>query len=145
MNKEFIKIYLTKPSYIMMDIRCKVMKIKNKVYKFLYNKLIEKRLRSKYYTYKPTFLNYKSSTFYPCQTVFYVLDHYFDNLENLIIHGINVIKEDDLIKVSIRLRYPSMLIGKNGKDINAIQDKLTNIFGIKTIIDIEEINLKNFY
>lgn len=55
------------------------------------------------------------------------------------IQGIQVDTQGDVIVVKISLRRPGLLIGSQGKDINAVTKKLTKVFGVETQILIDEI------
>ena len=61
--------------------------------------------------------------------------------------GINSIsvdtQSDEAVTVTITLNRPGLLIGKGGKDIDAVRERLSKLFGRETNIDIEEINDMN--
>lgn len=67
--------------------------------------------------------------------------HFIDSRRyyRLHIRGIQVDTQGDVITVKISLRRPGLLIGGRGKDIDAITEKLTKVFGVETKILIDEI------
>ena len=82
--------------------------------------------------------------FSPVEAVENVLKlHFFDGdgrrYYRLQIHGIQVNTQGDVIEVKISLRRPGLLIGGQGRDIDAVTKKLTKVFGIETKILINEI------
>lgn len=80
--------------------------------------------------------------FSPVEAVENVLKlHFIDSRRyyRLHIQGIQVDTQGDVITVKISLRRPGLLIGGRGKDIDAVTEKLTKVFGVKTQILIYEI------
>jgi hypothetical protein len=80
--------------------------------------------------------------FSPVEAVENVLKlHFIDNRRyyRLHIQGIQVDTQGDVIIVKISLTRPGLLIGSRGKDIDAITEKLTKVFGVETKILIDEI------
>ena len=80
--------------------------------------------------------------FSPVEAVENVLKLHFMNNRmyyRLHIHGIQVDTQGDVIVVKISLRRPGWLIGRQGKDIDAVTKELTNVFGVETKILIDEI------
>lgn len=80
--------------------------------------------------------------FSPVEAVENVLKLHFMNNRlyyRLHIHGIQVDTQGDVITVKISLRRPGWLIGRQGKDINAVTKELTKVFGVETKILIDEI------
>ena len=80
--------------------------------------------------------------FSPVEAVENVLKLHFMNgrrYYRLHIHGIQVDTQGDVITVKISLRRPGLLIGSQGKDIDAVTEKLTKVFGAETKILIDEI------
>ena len=80
--------------------------------------------------------------FSPVEAVENILKLHFMNNRRyyrLHIHGIQVDTQGDVIVVKISLRRPGLLIGSQGKDINAVTAELTKVFGIETQILIDEI------
>ena len=74
--------------------------------------------------------------------VYKMLEKYFGfrGVYLLRIHGIDVDTQDaNTITVTIRLNRPGLLIGKAGKDIDAVRDMLERYFNKKTRIDIVEV------
>ena len=73
-----------------------------------------------------------------------VLAEHFKRLDWLGIHGIDVnTQNEEGVFVTISLSRPGLLIGKSGKDINAIQNRLTEVFGRNTSISLQEVNDMN--
>ena len=80
--------------------------------------------------------------FSPVEAVENVLKLHFMNNRmyyRLHIHGIQVDTQGDVIVVKISLRRPGLLIGGQGKDIDAVTKELTKVFGVETKILINEI------
>ena len=66
---------------------------------------------------------------------------HFKRLDWLGIHGINVnTQNEEGVFVTISLSRPGLLIGKGGKDIDAVRERLSVLFGKETNIDIKEIH-----
>ena len=84
----------------------------------------------------------KIGIFSPVLIVTKTLEKYFgfSKYYRLEIHGIDVdTQQEDKIDVTIRLRRPGLLIGRAGKDIDAVAELLTANFGKKTNIKIDEV------
>ena len=80
--------------------------------------------------------------FNPVEAVENVLKlHFIDSRKyyRLRIQGIQVNTQSDVIEVKISLRRPGLLIGSQGKDIDAVTKELTKAFGVETKILIDEI------
>lgn len=149
--KDRIYIYIKHPKCIFYDIRDKWSRRKSDLEFWIRRKVISHILHSEKYSYqyylgneKPVF---KSAVLYPLNTVYMILSMYFKDLETLKIFEISV----DLFSnkkqyiVSISLHRPGLLIGKGGKDMLAIQDRLTAVFGKKTTINITDVHDINQY
>lgn len=84
----------------------------------------------------------KVGIFSPILIVTKTIEKYFgfSKYYRIQIHGIDVdTQNEDIIYVTIRLRYPGQLIGRAGKDINAVEKLLTANFGKETKIKIDEV------
>lgn len=104
--------------------------------KCIYKYEIECRLNYNYYG------TLKVGIFSPVLIVTKTLEKYFGfgKYYRLQIHGIDVdTQNEDIIYVTIRLQYPGNLIGRAGKDINAVEKLLTANFGKETKIKIDEV------
>lgn len=80
--------------------------------------------------------------FCPVMVVSKTLENYFGfyGYLRLKIHGIDVDTQNkDTIEVTIRIHRPGMLIGKGGKDINAVEKLLSDYFCKRVIIHISEV------
>ena len=80
--------------------------------------------------------------FCPVMVVSKTLENYFGfyGYLRLNIHGIDVDTQNEgIIEVTIKIHRPGMLIGKGGKDINAIIKLLSDYFCKQVIIHITEI------
>ena len=78
----------------------------------------------------------------PVQIVTKMLETHFgfENCFRLRIHGIDVDTQgEDEIKVTIRLCRPGLLIGRGGKDIEAVESLLARYFNKRTKINIVEV------
>ena len=67
------------------------------------------------------------------------LDEDSQRYSRLRIQSIQVNTQSDVIEVKISLRRPGLLIGCQGKNIDAITKELTKVFGVETKILIDEI------
>ena len=80
--------------------------------------------------------------FCPVMVVSKMLEHYFGfyGYLRLNIHGITVdTQNEDIIDVTIKIHRPGLLIGKGGKDINAVEKLLSDYFCKQVIIHIDEV------
>ena len=80
--------------------------------------------------------------FCPVMVVTKTLENYFGfyGYLRLNIHGVDVdTQNEDAIEVTIRIHRPGLLIGKGGKDINAVEKLLTDYFCKRVIIHISEV------
>lgn len=80
--------------------------------------------------------------FCPVMVVTKTLENYFGfyGYLRLKIHGVDVdTQNEDAIEVTIRIHRPGLLIGKGGKDINAVEKLLTDYFCKRVIIHISEV------
>lgn len=143
MNK--IKFYL---------IDCPTTYIGDMFYKMRMN--ILDRFRKRIYNYEYDFLNHKIcdpvdgtpvsdlsiGVLSPVLVVTKIMENHFGfkRFYRLNIHGIYVDtqKEDNII-VTVLLRYPGLLIGKAGQDIDSIEEKLSQSFGKNVTIEISAV------
>lgn len=80
--------------------------------------------------------------FCPVMVVSKTLENYFGfyGYLRLNIHGIDVdTQNENEIGVTIRIHRPGMLIGKGGKDINAVEKLLSDYFRKRVVIRIDEV------
>lgn len=80
--------------------------------------------------------------FCPVMVVSKTLENYFGfyGYLRLNIHGIDVdTQNENEIGVTIRIHRPGMLIGKGGKDINAVEKLLSDYFCKRVVIHIDEV------
>lgn len=78
----------------------------------------------------------------PLNVVMKTIDNYFlpDTVQRMGIMGIWVDTQDaEANKVDVYIKRPGLLIGKGGKDIEYIEEKLSEIFCKKTVLSITEI------
>ena len=78
----------------------------------------------------------------PLNVVMKTIDNYFlpDTVQRMGIMGIYVDTQGtELNKVNVYIKRPGLLIGKGGKDIEYIEEKLSEIFCNKTVLNITEI------
>ena len=144
--KDEIIMYVKNPSII-----------KNSIKEWWRNRIYikMKSYRDKYYEYEDK-IYYRSvspyvnkfdqtpncSIFNPVVTVIRTLEQYFSDsgFKLLMIGGVDVnTQEEEAIVVTIKLQSPGILIGKAGKDIEAITTILSDKFNKKTVIEIKEI------
>ena len=140
-----LKVYLRHPKCIVQDMRFYTKKYKED-YKFWFRKkILNSFLNSKSctYTYKTRheYKPFNRAMLFPCSVVSMVLAEYFQRVDLLGIHSISVdTQSDEAVTVTITLARPGLLIGKGGKDIDAVSERLSELFGKETNIDIKEIN-----
>ena len=147
-NMEYIKVYLRHPKCIVQDMRFYIKKYKEKYEFWLRKKLLKRILESDIcsYTYemRHQYKPFNRAMLFPCSVVSMVLAEYFQRVDLLGIHSISVdTQSDEAVTVTITLNRPGLLIGKGGKDIDAVRERLSKLFGRETNIDIEEINDMN--
>ena len=140
-----LKVYLRHPKYIVQDMRFYTKKYKEKYEFWLRKKLLKRILESDIcsYTYemRHQYKPFNRAMLFPCSVVSIVLAEYFQRVDLLGIHSISVdTQSDEAVTVTITLNRPGLLIGKGGKDIDAIMERLSELFGKETNIDIKEIH-----
>ena len=141
---ETINVYFRHPKCIKYDIKFYIRKCKCDFMFWLRRKLIRNILDSEICSYQCNVFNgfkpFKSSILFPCSVVSIVLAEYFQRVDLLGIHSISVdTQSDEVVTVTITLARPGLLIGKGGKDIDAVRERLSELFGKETNIDIKEI------
>lgn len=143
MNK--IKFYLRDLRDYILDTCHRIkMVILNKFRKWIYDYEIKcylnDNIRDPYYGDVISYM--KIGVFSPVIVVTKTLDRYFgfESYHRLRIHGVDVdTQQKDRIDVTIRLHRPGLLIGRGGKDIDAVSELLSNNFGKTTKIHIVEV------
>ena len=140
-----LKVYLRHPKYVVKDIRFYTKKYKENYEFWLRKKILNSFLNSESctYTYKTRheYKPFNKAMLFPCSIVSMVLLEHFKRIDWLGIHGISVdTQSDEAVTATIALAHPGLLIGKGGKDINAVMKRLSELFGKETNIDIKEIN-----
>ena len=141
-----LNIYLKNPHLII-----EVIKNKFKKLHLWYLNMLRKRIAKyefKYFTtnvcdpyYNVPIGNMKLGIFTPILVVTKAIEEHFGfhACTGLYIHGINVNTQvDDVVEVEITIHYPGRFIGKGGKGVNAIQERLEGIFLRKVVIHIKE-------
>ena len=142
---ETINVYFRHPKCIKYDIKFYIRKYKGDFMFWLRRKLIRNILDSEVcsYTYemRHQYKPFNRAMLFPCSVVSIVLAEYFQRVDLLGIHGISVdTQSDEAVTATIALARPGLLIGKGGKDIDAVMERLSELFGKETNIDIKEIN-----
>lgn len=139
-----IKIYLNNSKYIIWDLADWFAEINtwfiNRLYKKIHKREFEyiKTTITDYYSKLSVYQGLLS----PVVVVYKVLEEHFgfNSCFRLKIHSIDVDTQNkSSINVTIKLFRPGLLIGHHGKDIDAIQNKLTEIFAKTTKINIVEV------
>lgn len=143
-----LKIYLRHPKCIVKDIQFYTKKYKEDYEFWLRKKILNGFLNSESctYTYKTRheYKPFNKAMLFPCSIVSMVLAEYFQRVDLLGIHSISVdTQSDEAVTVTITLARPGYLIGKGGKDIDAVMERLSELFGKETNIDIKEIHDAN--
>lgn len=143
---ETINVYFRHPKCIKYDIKFYIRKCKGDFMFWLRRKLIRNILDSEVCSYQCNVFNgfkpFKSSILFPCSVVSMVLLEHFKRVDLLGIHSISVDtqRSSDEVYVTISLNHPGFLIGRYGEDFDHVRKRLSEIFGIETQIDIEEIH-----
>ena len=142
---ETVNVYFRHPKCIKYDIKFYIRKCKGDFMFWLRRKLIRNILDSEVcsYTYemRHQYKPFNRAMLFPCSVVSMVLAEYFQRVDLLGIHSISVdTQSDEAVTVTITLARPGLLIGKGGKDIDAVMERLSELFGKETNIDIKEIN-----
>lgn len=76
----------------------------------------------------------------PIPIVYQTINEIYKHSDSLNIHGINVDVEQKPIVVTIYSTKPGCVIGKHGADIDALKNKLINIFNEPELkIDLKEV------
>lgn len=140
-----LKVYLRHPKCIVQDMRFYTKKYKEKYEFWLRKKLLKRILESDIcsYTYemRHQYKPFNRAMLFPCSVVSMVLAEYFQRVDLLGVHGISVdTQSDEVVTATIALVRPGLLIGKGGKDIDAVRERLSELFGKETNIDIKEIH-----
>jgi hypothetical protein len=148
-----LKIYITEPKYIWYDIQTylerrhtrKINIMREKVYKYDCNLLG--------YEYADISGDIKIDNQYTtnklkANAVLIVsreIEHIYDMYTkfNMHIQNIGVKENENTLDVTIELEYPSKLISSGGKKIDYLMNRLSYIFGKKTIINIIEYKPRN--
>ena len=143
-----LKVYLRHPKCIVQDMRFYTKKYKEKYEFWFRKKILNNFLNSESctYTYKTRheYKPFNNAMLFPCSIVSMVLAEYFQRVDLLGIHSISVdTQSDEAVTATIALARPGLLIGKGGKDIDAVRERLSELFGKETNIDIKEINDMN--
>lgn len=142
---DILKVYLRNPKYVVKDIRFYTKKYKEDYEFWFRKKILNSFLNSESCTYtyntRHKYKPFKRAMLFPCSVVSIVLTEYFQRVDWLGIHSISVdTQSDEAVTVTITLARPGLLIGKGGKDIDAVRERLSELFGKETNIDIKEIN-----
>jgi len=113
---------------------------RKKIYNYEIKETLDSKLSDPYWGY--TVSDLRVGVLSPVMIVYKMLEKYFGfrGVYLLRIHGIDVETQDkNNITVTIRLNRPGLLIGKAGKDIDAVRDMLESYFNKGTKINIVEV------
>jgi predicted RNA-binding protein YlqC (UPF0109 family) len=141
-----IKFYLIEyPINYVKDLCHRIrMGILNKFRKWIYdyeiNDYLNRYISEPYYGTRVS--NLRVGVFSPVLIVSKMLEKHFGfrGYFNMNVHAIDVdTQQDDAIEVTIKLHRPGYLIGKGGKDINAVTDMLERYFCKRVHINIVEV------
>lgn len=150
---DYIKIYVKHPRLIIDTILDVIDDAKQK--RFLKNKFAayeyEKKnyddiiVMSSYEYYVPKD-KYKRSIYNPMIVVWHELERMFDNgkgystIRRMGIMGINIdTQNENFVTVTITLKRPGMLIGKQGGKISELESQLSYLFNRETKVKIDEV------
>lgn len=144
MNK--IKLYLIDyPKDYILDTCYRIKfgilnKFRKCIYDYEINRYLNDNIRDPYYG--TVISDMKIGVFSPVLVATKTLEQYFgfEGYHRLRIHGVDVdTQQIDQINVTIRLYRPGLLIGKGGKDIDAVSELLSSNFGKTVKIHIVEV------
>ena len=113
---------------------------RKKIYNYEINEVLDSKISYPYIRY--TVSDLRVGVLCPVMIVYKMLEKHFGFRGVLFmrIHGIDVDTQDtNTITVTIRLNRPGILIGKCGKDIDAVRDMLERYFNKATKINIVEV------
>jgi predicted RNA-binding protein YlqC (UPF0109 family) len=113
---------------------------RKKIYNYEIKETLNGKLSDPYWGY--TVSDLRVGVLCPVMIVYKMLEKYFGfrGVYLMRIHGIDVDTQDaNTITVTIRLNRPGLLIGKAGKDIDAVRDMLESYFNKGTKINIVEV------
>ena len=113
---------------------------RKKIYNYEINEALNYKLSDIYYGY--TVSDLRVGVLGPAMIVYKIVEKHFGVLGvcKMRIHGIDVDTQDaNTITTTIKLNKPGCLIGKGGKDIDAVRDMLERYFNKATKIDIVEV------
>lgn len=113
---------------------------RKKIYNYEINEVLKGKLSDPYWGY--TVSDLRVGVLSPVMIVYKMLEKYFGfrGVYLMRIHGIDVDTQDvNTITVTIRLNRPGLLIGRGGKDIDAVRDMLESYFNKGTKINIVEV------
>ena len=125
-------------------------KIENFIYKYItkwYIRLTNKRnhnldtIKGNGYDFfvNDKFKGCKCSLLTPIECIYFTLIENYRRTQFLNIQGITMdYSNDNFIKVNITTECPGLIIGKGGKDIDNLTEKLTKCFGKKVEINLIE-------
>lgn len=140
-------IYLKHPRCIIEDIKYWQHRVymrflnwcRNRIYDYEFNKVLNHKITDP--TYGTCVSDVHIGIFSPILVVTKTLDHYFgfEGYMRLHIHGIDVNTQKEIIEVTFRIHRPGLLIGKAGKDIDEIQNRLEVAFNKRVHININEV------
>lgn len=150
---DYIKTYMRHPHLIIGTILDAIDDAKEK--RFLKNKFAayeyEKRnyddviVKSSYEYYVPKD-KYKHSIYNPMIVVWHELEKMFDNgkgystIRRMGIMGIDIdTQNENFVTVTITLKRPGMLIGKQGGKISELESQLSYLFNRETKVKIDEV------
>ena len=147
---DYLKIYFKRPSYIISDI-------KDLYYKRLKKNIEKKRLQVYEYdcrclcynvdnVFNEDENNYISFNYYnPIFITMREIEHLYTLREicGMQIKGITTERvKKDCFMINIELKYPGKLIGRGGEAIDNLMKRLSDIFGMNTMINIIEYKVK---
>jgi predicted RNA-binding protein YlqC (UPF0109 family) len=113
---------------------------RKKIYNYEIKETLNGKLSDPYWGY--TVSDLRVGVLSPVMIVYKMLEKYFGfrGVYLMRIHGIDVETQDkNNITVTIRLNRPGLLIGRAGKDIDAVRDMLESYFNKGTKINIVEV------
>jgi predicted RNA-binding protein YlqC (UPF0109 family) len=113
---------------------------RKKIYNYEIKETLNGKLSDPYWGY--TVSDLRVGVLCPVMIVYKMLEKYFGfrGVYLMRIHGIDVDTQDaNTITVTIRLNRPGLLIGRAGKDIDAVRDMLESYFNKSTKINLVEV------
>lgn len=144
---ESILTYIKHPSCIIGDIKywwykmrmATLNRYRKRIYNYEFNEVLNNKISDPYGIVVVS--NTNVGIFSPILVVTKTIENYFGfhGYMRLNIHGIDVDTQCEVVKVTFRIHRPGLLIGRGGRDIDAIKEQLQIAFNRQVAININEV------